>query len=95
MVRVKREGVVLDTAESEVGRNDYAILEYSIDGAAFTGDLAARKGDIAITNGVNFNLTEVSNAITLVDPANISNDFGSTETLSAPLLVMMERSPLI
>ena len=82
IVRAKRSGVVLDTAESEAGRDDYATLEYSINGGAFTGDLVARRGDIAISNGVNLNLAEASNPTTLVDVNNINSDFGSSESLS-------------
>ena len=81
-VRVKREGIVLGAAESEAGRDDYAILEYSFGGAAFTGDLVAREGDIAIDNGVNFTLPAASSITTLVDQANINNDFGSSVSLS-------------
>ena len=82
LVRVKREGVVLDSADSIVGRSDYALLEYSIDGAAFTGDLVARRGDITISNGVNLNLSAASSVTTLVDPADIKIDFGSRHTFS-------------
>ena len=79
MVRVKSEGIV---AESTAGRNDYAILEYSINGSPFTGEIAAKTGDIAITNGINLNLAEASSVTTLVDKSNINNDFGNSENLS-------------
>lgn len=81
-LRVKREGVVLGTAESEVGRNDYATLEYRFGGAgAYTGDLVAREGDISLERGISFQLPNPSSAITLI--ANDGTDQGSITSLPA------------
>jgi flagellin len=81
-VRVKREGVVLASAESEIGRDDYALLEYRFGNDAYTGDLIAQEGEIALSNGVTFTLPEPSNATTLVDPTDLNTDFGLSASLS-------------
>ncbi len=85
-VRVKREGIVLAAGDSTVGRDDYAILEYRFGGAgAFTGDIAAREGGIAIERGVSFDLPTIS-----ADPSIIETSTGidhGTSSILAPLSV--------
>jgi flagellin-like hook-associated protein FlgL len=82
-VRVKQEGIVLGSAESEVGRSDYAILEYRFGGSgSFTGDLVAREGSILIDNGVSFQLPNPSADPTIFDGIT-SADYGTVASLPA------------
>ena len=79
-VRVKQEGIVLASGESEVGRSDYALFEYRFGSDPFAGTLIASEGIITLDHGVQFELPAPSAESTLID--NDGLDQGNLATLT-------------
>lgn len=78
-VRVKSEGIVLASGDSEVGRSDYAILEYRFGSDPFAGSITAVEGTIDLDFGIQFSLPAPSAEMTLIDPTGV--DYGNAAAL--------------